>query len=289
MAVIPTATRTTTKRCWVLSERPRLNYDLGDLERRLGLVAMYATIAEADYTSRRVRVEAGPILSAWLPWLTQRAQDDRTWHPPEVGEQVMVLAPHGELNQGCILGAIHAAEPESRTAPADRPTVDRTAYADGMVDEYDREASRRRTTYPDDTVIEYDATKGVYKLAFFDGTVIDYDASASIYTLSFADGTTMTVDAASGDVSADITNTLNANVATSATVTSPQMTLNGNVAINGSLTLAGPLAAGPGAQGGGVAIQGGVAVTQGDVVVQGISSITHTHPGDSGGTTGPPQ
>ena len=124
-----------------MSERPRLNYDIGDLERRLGLVAMYATVAEADYRTRRVRVEAGPILSTWLPWLTQRAQDDRTWHPPEVGEQVMVLAPHGDLNQGCILGAIHAGEPEARTAPADRPTVDRTVYADGTVEEYDRAAN----------------------------------------------------------------------------------------------------------------------------------------------------
>ena len=143
MGVTRTVMPTITGAFSAMAERPRLNYDIGDLERRLGLVAMYATVAEADYQRRRVRVEAGPIRSTWLPWLTQRAQSDRTWHPPEVGEQVMVLAPHGELNQGCVLGAIHAAEPEDRTAPADRPTVERTVYADGTIEEYDREASHR--------------------------------------------------------------------------------------------------------------------------------------------------
>lgn len=34
---------------------------------------------------------------------------------------------------------------------------------------------------------------------------------------------------------------------------------------------------------------GGITVTGGDLVVNGISVIHHTHPGDSGGTTGGPQ
>ena len=58
-----------------------------------------------------------------------------------MGEQVFVVAPYGDLNQGCVLGAVFAQDAKARQAPADRPTVDRTEYADGTVEEYDRDAN----------------------------------------------------------------------------------------------------------------------------------------------------
>ena len=56
-----------------MGERLHLNRDVADIERRLGCMALYGTIAEADYTVARVRVRSGPILSNWLPFLTSRA------------------------------------------------------------------------------------------------------------------------------------------------------------------------------------------------------------------------
>lgn len=60
-------------------------------------------------------------------------------------------------------------------------------------------------------------------------------------------------------------------------------THDGNVTINGNLTVNGTSVVT------GMSTLGGVAVTGGDVVADGISLKTHTHPGDSGGTTGAPQ
>jgi hypothetical protein len=59
-------------------------------------------------------------------------------------------------------------------------------------------------------------------------------------------------------------------------------TITGNVTINGSLTV--------NAGAGDTVVVNGVTleVVDGDVIVDGISSKTHTHPGDSGGTTGEP-
>jgi len=60
-------------------------------------------------------------------------------------------------------------------------------------------------------------------------------------------------------------------------------TITGNVTINGSITI--------NAQPGDVVQVNGVTleITSGDVVAGGISLKNHTHPGDSGGTTGGPQ
>ena len=71
------------------------------------------------------------------------------------------------------------------------------------------------------------------------------------------------------------------NSAGNTTVTTPTMTINANVVINGALTQ------GKGAAGGGCTMLGPVTVTN-DVVAGGKSLMNHTHPGDSGGTTGAP-
>ena len=73
------------------------NARIGELERRLSNTIRPGKVLEADYAKARLRVTMGDNTSAWLPWLTSRAGEDRTWHAPEVGEQVIVIAPGGEL------------------------------------------------------------------------------------------------------------------------------------------------------------------------------------------------
>jgi len=83
----------------------------------------------------------GRIVTRWLPWIERTAKIDRTWSPPEVGEQVLLLSPSGDHAQAVVLPAIFH-EGEQTTPPADRPTVDRIVYGDGGMVEYDREAGR---------------------------------------------------------------------------------------------------------------------------------------------------
>ncbi len=92
------------------------------------------TIGEVNATDARARVQIGALLTAPLPWLTARAGEDRTWWAPSIGEQVLVLAPDGELAAGWILpGAYTQASP----APVTNPAIHRTTYRDGAVVEYD--------------------------------------------------------------------------------------------------------------------------------------------------------
>lgn len=116
-----------------------LLYRITELERRLANQLRVGTVAEADYPQGRLRVTIGPITTGWLPWLTARAGADRTWWAPEVGEQVMVLAPSGELAQGWVLPAGFS---DAAPAPCASADVMRAVFGDGLVVEHDRAAHR---------------------------------------------------------------------------------------------------------------------------------------------------
>lgn len=123
------------------------NARLGELERRLSNTIRPGTVLEADYAKARIRVTMGDNTSAWLPWLTSRAGEDRTWHAPEVGEQVIVMAPGGELSAGYVMpGGIYK---NDYPANADNPEISRTTYKDGAILEYDREAHAHLLQLPE--------------------------------------------------------------------------------------------------------------------------------------------
>ena len=68
-----------------MSER-NLHQDMTEAERRISNVALMGQVVALDTARARVRVQAGPITTGWLPFATVRAGLDRTWHPPEPGE-----------------------------------------------------------------------------------------------------------------------------------------------------------------------------------------------------------
>ena len=76
--------------------------------RRLDNLLRLGTIAEVDYANATARVKAGGITTDFLPWITCRAGDVKTWSPVSVGEQVLILAVSGEFNSGIILAGVYA-------------------------------------------------------------------------------------------------------------------------------------------------------------------------------------
>lgn len=126
-------------------------FDLVELARRLANVIRAGVVAEVDLGRYRVRVrydvdEAGaPVLTAPIPWLVQRAGPDRAWWAPEVGEQVVLLAPSGELTQAYALPGLYSAAHPAPSADPDK-CVDR--HSDGATFEYDRAAHRYTIRLP---------------------------------------------------------------------------------------------------------------------------------------------
>lgn len=112
---------------------------LPDLARRQANTIRLGAVMQVDPAGYRVRVKSGNIETDWLKWGVKRAKGTRSWHAPEVGEQVLFACPSGDLRQGVVLCAI----PQDTAPPAgDTGDVERTVYPDGTVAEYDHAAHR---------------------------------------------------------------------------------------------------------------------------------------------------
>jgi phage baseplate assembly protein V len=201
-------------------------------------------IAQLDEANARVIVRAGGLTTDWLPWLTMRAGEDRTWWAPEPGEQVLVLSPYGDPAQAVVLPAIYQ---EAHPAPGSVKTTSRVEFKDGAFVQYDREGHHYHLDVP---------AGGSITLHIGSTTLLLEDGKTTLTTPELL-------------------------------VDSPKSTFTGAVNVQGLLTyLAGMV--GKGGSGATASIQGSVAVTGGDVTADGVSLKGHTHPGDSGGTTGAP-
>jgi len=145
-----------------------MDFNLADLYRRIENLFRFGPVTEADYSAARVRVELGDIITDWLPWVTRRAGGDKDWWAPEVGEQVLVLAPSGDPAQAFVLPAAYQ---DTRPAPSNNPDIHRTEYADGCSVQYNRAAQVMDINIPSDGEINITAVGGV-NITATDGNVV---------------------------------------------------------------------------------------------------------------------
>ncbi len=73
---------------------------IDSLERALANLIRIGTIAQVNGDT--AEVDFGGNVSAALQWTTSRAHGDSEWNPPDVGEQVLVFAPGGLLEDAVI-------------------------------------------------------------------------------------------------------------------------------------------------------------------------------------------
>ena len=203
-----------------------LDFEISELNRRLANLLRLGTVAEVNHEEAKVRVAIGDLLTDWLPWMTTRAGGDNTWWAPDEGEQVLVLAPSGDLTQAVVMASLYqdAHPPQENTGD-----VHSITYQDGTKISYNRETHELQAILTEEGSARIEAQGGVTVIAENNGVEITGD-------------TTIT-----GDVS-----------------------ITGNVSITGELTTTGQISSNT------------------DVVTGSVSLKTHTHTGDSGGTTSPP-
>lgn len=103
--------------------------NLDDLYRLLQNLIRVGTVAEVRHARPpRVRVETGQITTTWLPWIESRGGSTRTWSPPTLGEQVIVLSPGGDLTAGVVLPSV---DQDASPRPSENPNELLTEYPDG--------------------------------------------------------------------------------------------------------------------------------------------------------------
>lgn len=115
-----------------------IELQLADLARRVANMIRTGRVAEVDHAAARVRVQSGDILTEWLPWQTHRAGNTRTWNPPTIGEQVMILSPSGEPAAGMVIPALYC---QDHQAPDTSPDTHVIEYPDGAIISYNHVTS----------------------------------------------------------------------------------------------------------------------------------------------------
>lgn len=119
--------------------------NITDIIRRLENVIRLGTVTQVDHGKARCRVQSGGITTGWLPWLAQRAGETRTWCPPTEGEQVLVVAPGGELTQAVVFSGLFS---DANPANSSLAKVHRTDYPDGAIVEYDSNTHHLHAVLP---------------------------------------------------------------------------------------------------------------------------------------------
>lgn len=116
--------------------------DKTELARKIENTVAIGTVSQVDHKLNRYRVKIGELETDWIPSAVSRSGGTRTFESRDVGEQVVMAAPSGDLSQGVILGAIAT---EARQAG--------------------EKGSEHRTIYPDGTTVDYDDEAGGYRIA----------------------------------------------------------------------------------------------------------------------------
>lgn len=157
---------------------------MAEANRRLDTMVRVGRVVALDPAMARIKVQAGGNVTTWLPWTAGRAGPDRDWAAPEPGEQVLVLAPAGDLGQAVVVPGIYQAR---HPAPGDSPDVRRTVFKDGTVQEYDRAAhahlldlracdgSARILTGAAETLVDHDRIElrvGSSRIVITDGHIL---------------------------------------------------------------------------------------------------------------------
>jgi phage baseplate assembly protein V len=111
-----------------------LSYDAGNQESLISNIFRIGVVVGIDLANALVTVDAGGMLSDWLPWCATRAGAIRKWSPPTAGEQVLVLSPYGDMTQAVIIMSLYQ---DAFPAPSSSATVEMTQYPDGSTVAYD--------------------------------------------------------------------------------------------------------------------------------------------------------
>jgi phage baseplate assembly protein V len=121
-----------------------------------------------NYRGPLYRVEIGDHKTYWIPQLERRSGKDQSYWAFEVGEQVIIACPDGDMRQAVVIGALACNDFRPPVGFDDetidkrpwRETVHRIKYQDGTLVEYDRKKHRLLIVFPDGSKIQAQQSGG---------------------------------------------------------------------------------------------------------------------------------
>ena len=170
-----------------------------DILRKLANLIRFGTVQAV--AGKRVQVKIGGLLTRPIAWVSTRAGQTKSWSPPDIGEQVMVLSPNGDLGAGVALGGIFC---DANDLPdgANADTV-LMAFRDGAVLLYDQAAHLLKGTLPDGGRVEIIAPAGFKFLGSvdIDGALNVSHAATFKQTVHASEDITSDADVKAGSIS----------------------------------------------------------------------------------------
>ncbi|MBV0900041.1 MAG: phage baseplate assembly protein V [Wolbachia endosymbiont of Fragariocoptes setiger] len=112
------------------------SFAIAELQRKLANIVRIGIVKEIDCEKTKVRVQIGEFLTDFLPWITSRAGEERSWLPPSMNEQVVILSPLGELSLGVVLAGIYQ---QKYPAPESKKEISSFTFKDETKLLYDKE------------------------------------------------------------------------------------------------------------------------------------------------------
>lgn len=113
-------------------------FQIAEIERLLHGLVRICTVSEHG-TNGQVKVSDGELNSTWLVRAVDRAGDNRSWVPLDIGEQVVVLCPSGDFAQGIIIASLYQ---QRHPAPSSELNEECKVFRDGSAVRYDRNKHR---------------------------------------------------------------------------------------------------------------------------------------------------
>jgi phage baseplate assembly protein V len=128
-----------------------------DILRQLANLIRFGTVQAV--AGKRVQVKIGGLLTRPIAWVSPRAGKTKSWSPPDIGEQVMVLSPNGDLGAAVAVGSLFC---DAHDIPDDaNANTVVIAFGDGAVLLYDHAAHVLQATLPADGRVAVTAPGGV--------------------------------------------------------------------------------------------------------------------------------
>ncbi len=127
---------------------------------RIGELIRYGTVDSVDLATGKCTIKIGDIITQPVRWAHGAAGGSggtSIWAPPIVGEQVILLAPEGDVTAAIALTGVHS----DANPPAGNSARALIRFADGALIAYDPEAHLLDVTLPDGATVNIVATGGV--------------------------------------------------------------------------------------------------------------------------------
>ncbi len=128
-----------------------------DLPGLIGNLLRYGTVASVDAASARVTVKVGEIETQPIRWLLGPHGATRAWSLPTVGEQVLLLAPEGDIEGAIALRGVAF----QTFPPAGNGKRELIRFEDGAEIAYDPEGHKLEALLPDGATATIVAPGGI--------------------------------------------------------------------------------------------------------------------------------